>query len=96
MKEINEEDEENRQSNLIGTNNNSMISETNSLISDKKEPKKNNLTAEDQKKIKDTVNRALAIGKEDVMNFKEISIKKSIFFRLFISGTIEYGYFIGE
>ena len=40
MKEINEEDEENRQSNLIGTNNNSMISETNSLISDKKEPKK--------------------------------------------------------
>ena len=96
MKEINEEDEENRQSNLIGTNNNSMISEANSLISDKKEPKKNNLTAEDQKKIKDTVNRALAIGKEDVMNFKEISIKKSLFFRLFISGTIEYGNFIGE
>ena len=42
MKEINEEDEENRQSNLIGTNNNSMISEANSLISNKKEPKKNN------------------------------------------------------
>ena len=30
------------------------------------------------------------------MNFKEISIKKSLFFRLFISGTIEYGNFIGE
>ena len=99
MQEIDEEEEiekGGRQSNLIATGNNSMVSEGNSLISDKKDPKKTNLTAEDQKKIKDTVNRALAIGKEDVMNFKEISIKKSLFFRLFISGTIEYGNFIGE
>ena len=99
MKEINEIDEEEKEdgrpSNLIG-NNNSLVSDANSLISDKNGPKKANLTAEDQKKIKDTVNRALAIGKEDVMNFKEISIKKSLFFRIFISGTIEYGNFIGE
>jgi len=95
MKEINETDEEideGRTSNLI--KNNSMISDTNSLISDKN--KKSNLTQDDQKKIADTVNRALAVGKEDVMNFQEISIKKSLFFRLFISGTIEYGNFIGE
>ena len=90
------ENEEGRPSNLIGTTNNSMISEANSLISEQKGPKKSNLTVEDQKKIQDTVNRALAIGKEDVMNFKEISIKKSLFFRLFISGTIEYGNFLGE
>lgn len=97
MKEINEDEkEEERQSNLIGTNNNSMISDTHSLISDKNGPRKVNLTAEEQKKIKDTVNLALAVGKEDVMNFKEISIKKSLFFRIFISGTIEYGNFVGE
>ena len=96
MRENNDIEEESRPSNLIGTNNNSMISEANSLISGKNDPKRVNLTHEDQKKIKDTVNRALAIGKEDVMNFKEISIKKSLFFRIFISGTIEYGNFIGE
>ena len=93
-----EDEEGGRQSNLnlIGTNNNSMMSDANSLISDKKDPKKPNLSSEDQKKIQDTVNRALAIGKEDIMNFKVISIKKSLFFRLFISGTIEYGNFIGD
>ena len=96
MKEKDEEIDEGQQSNLIGNNNNSTVSEANSLISDKNGPKKLNLTLEDQKKIKDTVNRALAVGKEDIMSFEKISIKKSLFFRLFISGTIEYGNFIGE
>ena len=50
MKEINDIEEESRPSNLIGTNNNSMISEANSLISGKNDPKRVNLTVEDQKK----------------------------------------------
>jgi B9 domain-containing protein 1 len=89
-----EENEDGRQSNLI--NNNSMVSEQNSLISDKNGPKRPGLSQEDHKKITDTVNRALAVGKEDIMNFQEISIKKSLFFRLFVSGTIEYGNLVGE
>ena len=92
---IDEEEEDGHQSNLIG-NNNSMVTNNNSLISDAHGNKKVNLTGEDQIKIKDALNHALAIGKEDIMNFKEISIKKSLFFRIFISGTIEYGNFIGE
>jgi len=75
---------------------NTINSGNKSLISEKKEEIKDNLSKEDQKKIQDTVKRTLAIGKEDVMNFKEISIKKSLFFRLFISGTIEYGNYLGE
>lgn len=98
IEEVEEEKDNENQSNinLIGTNNNSLVSDNNSLISDKNGPRRINLSNEDQKKIKDTLNRALAIGKEDVMNFQEISIKKSLFFRLFISGTIEYGNLKGE
>ena len=70
-----------------------MISEANSLISDKKP---NNLTLEDRKKIDLAINRGLGVQKEDLINFDEISIKKSLFFRLFISGSIEYGNFVGE
>ena len=91
MKEKESESEE-RPSNLIQTNN-SIISEANSLISDKKI---GNLTLDDRKKIDTAINRGLGIRKEDYINFKEISIKKSLFFRLFISGSIEYGNFTGE
>ena len=96
MKEIQSESEGDHQTNLINNNNNnSMISEEHphSLITDNKT---NNLTSEDKKKIDTTIKKSLAIGKEDIMNFKQISIKKSLFFRLFISGTIEYGNFSGE
>ena len=92
MKEIQSESEEEHPNNLIN-NNNSLVSEPKSLISDKKT---NNLTADDKKKIDSTINKGLAIGKEDIMNFKQIAIKKSLFFRLFISGSIEYGNFNGE
>ena len=91
-KESQSEEEINRPSNLIQPNN-SIISEANSLISDKKP---NNLTLEDRKKIDTAINRGLGIRKEDLINFDEISIKKSLFFRLFISGSIEYGNFVGE
>ena len=91
-KESQSEEEINRPSNLIQPNN-SMISEANSLISDKKP---NNLTLEDRKKIDSAINRGLGVRKEDLINFDEISIKKSLFFRLFISGSIEYGNFVGE
>ena len=91
-KESQSEEEINRPSNLIQPNN-SLISEANSLISDKKP---NNLTLEDRKKIDSAINRGLGIRKEDLINFDEISIKKSLFFRLFISGSIEYGNFVGE
>ena len=96
MKEIQSESEGDHQTNLINNNNNnSMISEEHphSLITDNKT---NNLTSEDKKKIDTTIKKSLAIGKEDIMNFKQISIKKSLFFRLFISGPIEYGNFSGE
>ena len=86
-------EEEERPSNLIQTNNNSLISEANSLISDKKGI---NLNIEDKKRIDSAINRGLGIRKEDYINFEEIAIKKSLFFRLFISGTIEYGNFSGE
>ena len=91
-KESQSEEEINRPSNLIQPNN-SMISEANSLISDKKP---NNLTLEDRKKIDSAINRGLGVRKEDLINFDEISIKKSLFFRLFISWSIEYGNFVGE
>ena len=91
-KESQSEEEINRPSNLIQPNN-SLISEANSLISDKKP---NNLTLEDRKKIDSAINHGLGIRKEDLINFDEISIKKSLFFRLFISGSIEYGNFVGE
>lgn len=94
-KESQSEEEINRPSNpsnLIQPNN-SIISEANSLISDKKP---NNLTLEDRKKIDTAINRGLGIRKEDLINFDEISIKKSLFFRLFISGSIEYGNLVGE
>jgi len=91
-KESQSEEEINRPSNLIQPNN-SMISEANSLISDKKP---NNLSIEDRKKIDIAINRGLGVRKEDLINFDEISIKKSLFFRLFISGSIEYGNFVGE
>ena len=45
--EIEEEKDDSRQTNLI--NNNSLVSEANSLISDKNIQKKPNLTTEDQK-----------------------------------------------
>ena len=84
----------NRPSNLIG--NDSKISDNTSLIqSDKKLPRAM-LSNEDKKKIERTVNQALKIGKEEIMNFKEVSIKKSLFFRIFISGTIEYGKFSSD
>ena len=86
-------EEEERPSNLIQTNNNSLISEANSLISEKKGI---NLNTEDKKRIDSAINRGLGIRKEDYINFEEIAIKKSLFFRLFISGTIEYGNFVGE
>ena len=86
-------EEEERPSNLIQTNNNSLISEANSLISEKKGI---NLNIEDKKRIDSAINRGLGIRKEDYINFEEIAIKKSLFFRLFISGTIEYGNFVGE
>ena len=66
-----------------------------SLISGEKLPRAV-LTAEDKKKIENTVNQALKIGKEEIMNFKEVSIKKSLFFRIFITGTIEYGKFASD
>ena len=91
-KESQSEEEINRPSNLIQTNN-SIISEANSLISDKKP---NNLTLDDRKKIDSAINHGLGVRKEDLINFDEISIKKSLFFRLFISGSIEYGNFVGE
>ena len=74
-------EEEERPSNLIQTNNNSLISEANSLISDKKGI---NLNIEDKKRIDSAINRGLGIRKEDYINFEEIAIKKSLFFRLFI------------
>jgi B9 domain-containing protein 1 len=93
MKEKESQSEEDgHQSKLI--NPNSIMSEDNSLISDNK--KINNLTIDDRKKIDSAINRGLGIRKEDYINFDEISIKKSLFFRLFISGTIEYGNFTGE
>ena len=72
-----------------------MMSEGNSLISVKNDAKRVNLTVEDYNKNKDKVNRALAIGKEDVMNYKEFS-KKIIIFAIFILWTIEYGNYIGK
>ncbi len=92
MIEKQSEDEEKRSkiSNLI--NNNSLVSEGNSLISDKKI---GNLNLDDKKKIDSAVKLGLGIRKEDYINFKEISIKKSLFFRVFISGSIEYGNFSG-
>ena len=89
----NKDIDSNRPSTLIG--NDSKVSDNDSLISDRKLPKAK-LTNEDKKKIERTVNQAMKIGKEEIMNFKEVSIKKSLFFRIFISGTIEYGKFSSE
>ena len=55
-------EEEERPSNLIQTNNNSIISEANSLISEKKPT---NINIQDQKRIDSAINRGLGIQKED-------------------------------
>ena len=49
------------------------------------------LSEKEQKKIEETLEKTTQITKTDIMNFDEVSIKRSLFFRLFISGTIEYG-----
>lgn len=94
-----DEESQNRPSNLVDNNNNSLVSGSanTSLISEKKAlPKRTNINAEDKKKISGYVNRSMKVGKEEIMNFKEVSIRKSLFFRLYVSGTIEYGKFGGD
>lgn len=80
-----------RPSNLI---NNSVNSDNSQLITDPKLPiPRTNITNKDKNKIKQKVNELLKVGNEEIMNFKEVSIKKSLFFRLYVSGSIEYGNF---
>ena len=93
MKEKESQSEEDGHQSKLIQENNSLVSEGNSLISDRKT---NNLNLDDRKKIDSAIKRGLGVTKEDLINFKEISIKKSLFFRLFISGSIEYGNFVGE
>lgn len=80
----------------VTENNNSLVSGSanNSLISDKKKiPKRTMITGEEKKKIAGYVENQISVKKDEIVNFEKVSIKKSLFFRLYVSGTIDYGNF---
>ena len=74
---------------LINENNNSKSDDENSLISDRNLPSRKNFTKADKRLIASFMNQAYGVVKDKLMNFEEISVKKPLFFRVFVTGTIE-------
>jgi B9 domain-containing protein 1 len=87
-------------SNNSGGNN--LIDDTQSLISNKisinnsAERNRKRLDKNTQKNLDEAIDNAYFSSKNDVINFEEVAIKRSLFFRLYINGTIEYGNFSSD
>ena len=45
----------------------------------------------DQKKVDEILEKTTKLDKNQIMNFEEVEIRRSLFFRLYVAGTIEYG-----
>ena len=87
----------------IDHNNSNLISNSNmgkndeeSLISNSTSgiPNRTSLNSEDQKKIDDFIEKKTKVDEKDLINFEEVSIRRTLFFRLYVTGTIEYGNFV--
>lgn len=53
--------------------------------------KKRELTEKEHERINNIIESRTKVEKTEVINFEEIKIRRSLFFRLYVSGTIEYG-----
>ena len=86
----------NQNNSINSLNSNNLIDDSQSLISDttSKIPKRTKLNEKDQKKIDQIVEKATKVDENEIINFEEVSIRRTLFFRLYITGTIEYGNFI--
>lgn len=49
------------------------------------------LYEQDHQKINKIIEKTTALDKNQIINFEEVSIRRSLFFRLYVAGTIEYG-----
>lgn len=49
-----------------------------------------------EQKIDEIIESATEMKKDEIVNFDEIKIRRTLFFRIFISGTIEYGCVINK
>lgn len=71
------------------------ISNTNhedNFVSDTQiKPKRRILSEKEKQKISETIDKTTKVEKKDIINFEEVAIRKSLFFRLYVAGTIEYG-----
>ena len=86
----------NQNNSITSLNSNNLIDDSESLISHStsKLPKRTLLNEKDQKKIDQIVEKATKVDQNDIIDFEEVSIRRTLFFRLYITGTIEYGNFI--
>lgn len=49
------------------------------------------LTDEEKNKTNKIVDKIITAREDDILNIKEIQIRKTLYFRIYISGTIDYG-----
>ena len=78
------------------SNNSQLIDDTQSLISNStsKLPQRKKLDEKSSKKINDVIEKTLSVTENDMINFEEVSIRRTLFFRLYVQGIIEYGNFV--
>lgn len=70
----------------------SLVSES-KLIDDTQSIKLPNPRPEIEKKAAEFTSKVTSLAKEKIMNFEQIAYKKSLFFRLYITGIIEQAHF---
>ena len=66
--------------------------ETDGLITDtnKTKPKRRILSEKERAKIEETIDKNTKVDHKDIINFEEVAIRKSLFFRIYVGGTIDY------
>lgn len=70
----------------------SNIDHEDNFVSDTQiKPKRRILSEKERQKISETIDKTTKVEKKDIINFEEVAIRKSLFFRLYVAGTIEYG-----
>lgn len=70
----------------------SNIEHEDNFVSDTQiKPKRRILSEKEKQKISETIDKTTKVEKKDIINFEEVAIRKSLFFRLYVAGTIEYG-----
>ena len=70
----------------------SNIEHEDNFVSDTQiKPKRRILSEKERQKISETIDKTTKVEKKDIINFEEVAIRKSLFFRLYLAGTIEYG-----